>query len=106
MALHDLKKKPRASKPKQFCDVDSFIAQAELYARGCENVVHLPIQARRNASKQPAKNATFSLNQAVIAELDQIKQKTGLSKSYLVRALTHHLAGLEDPKQQAILKPK
>ncbi|WP_427982069.1 hypothetical protein [Agarivorans sp.] len=103
MALHDLKKKPQASKPKPLCDVDSFIEQAELYANGYQNVVQLPLKQSRQAQTVKAKNATFSLNQQVINELEQIKQQTGLSKSLLVRSLTHYLNDLAANQQRDLL---
>ncbi|UPW18726.1 hypothetical protein M0C34_00185 [Agarivorans sp. TSD2052] len=104
MALHDLKKKPQASKlSKQYYDVDSFIDEAELYANGYHNVVKLPLPQLDPEPMAAHKNATFSFSIHAIEQLSELKQQTGLNKSLLLRSLTRYLHGLDQAQRDILL---
>ncbi len=128
MALQDLKKQTLVSKSKRTkISADEFISQASLYAQGLpaleasnhDNVIDFKtgrptfvmlgridetpsIIMSPSNRKLKSKNATFSLNHYVIAQLNELAQTSGLTKSHIIRVLIgeYQLTTIEEINKQ------
>lgn len=92
MSLANLKKKQPTARLKKLT-VEDFIEDAQAYARGESVLGQLAAQAikvrvKRNKSTR-TKHATFSLSENCISQLANLAQRTGISKSKLVRMLVN-----------------
>ena len=110
MSLTSLCRKPSPVKQRNL-DVDEFIDNALLYARGfdpqrgVDNVHPLPEpNLARVVDSRPFRRATFTLSEECIAILAALAKDTGKPKSQIVRLLLHHAEGLPEQALKRILK--
>ncbi len=117
MNLADLKKQ-KFNKPKRPFTVEEFIEDANNYSLGRPELVtaNLPAQDQsslvdlaqpkaRNSDK-PFKHATFTLSIEVMSQLAELAEKTGISKSRLLRILIDDFYYQQDPKTLHLSKIK
>lgn len=110
MSFLSLKKSTQSDKTT-FATVDQFIEDAVAYANGIngisvsESLLKLePKNDCKNIEKM--KNATFTLNQATTNALNELSEKTGISKSRIIRILVqnHYRGGNVDLLNASLLK--
>jgi len=107
MSLADLKKK-KTNKTRRPLSVDDFIEDATAYSQGrstldsSENVLSPKTTTLPHVKFKRFKNATFSLSQTSIVQLNQLAQATGVNKSKLIRILV----ATADPKVLKVFAAK
>lgn len=109
MGLADLKKQSSYKplfRPKLVA-VEDFIEDANHYAMGLTRPLFTEkseLQTSKDKSLCKRKNATFSLNDKVIEQLNELSRETGVFKSVLVRALVKHIYKLDSSEREAVLR--
>lgn len=114
MGMADLKKTTSKQSKLKKIDIEDFIDDADNYASGLPSLLfdvrHQPDNEKAHKLKELAdnqsrrKNATFSLNENTIKELETLVKNKDLHKSKLVRVLIQYFAYLNEKERAAILR--
>ncbi|SHH21732.1 hypothetical protein [Ferrimonas marina] len=105
MALADLKRGQGHS--GQHClnlTVDQFISRAEHYAAGEPTIKAKSAPLRLVSTKpKPLRKASYTISEQTRASLNQLAERTGYSRSRIIRILVHHIATLPRQEQLRLL---
>lgn len=100
MSFSSLKKSTQLDKPR-LVTADQFIDDAVSYASGVKsglvNNERLRVVSSKLNKETKMKRATFTLSGETIDNLSEVAQRTGISKSRIIRILSQqHLASAND----------
>lgn len=96
MSLCSLKKSRPTAKPA-LVSVEQFIEDALLYSKGAQAPLAQcwPLQSQNSSigdegkDGRPMRRATFTLTESAIAELSELAEQSGISRSHLLRLWIH-----------------
>ncbi|NTS75414.1 ribbon-helix-helix domain-containing protein [Catenovulum sp. SM1970] len=107
MGFADLKSAGKPSAKTRVLDreltLEEFIDGAALHAKGLKQEVAIKPK-QLSAKEKRFTPATFTLNNEVKADLTELSEALGVSKSKLVRIMTRHLVSMGEIEQQLVMK--